>query len=51
MTLSERRANAVAKRLIEAGIDESRITKDWKGSEENPFETPELNRVSVIVTK
>ncbi len=51
MTLSEKRANAVAKRLIEAGVDESRITKDWKGSEENPFETPELNRVAVIVTK
>lgn len=51
MTLSERRAQAVAKQLIAAGIDASRITSEFRGSEENPFPTPAENRVAVCVTK
>ena len=51
MTLSQRRAEAVAKKLIAAGVDASRITSEYRGSEENPFPTPKENRVAVCVTK
>ena len=51
MTLSKNRAEAVAKALVAAGIDESRISTEYFGDTVNPFNTPEQNRVVVTVTK
>lgn len=47
MKLSERRTSNVKAMLIEAGIDESRISSDWKGDTEQPFSEPERNRVVI----
>ena len=53
MKLSQRRAENVAKALTEAGIDESRISVSFKGSEENIYEGEDmtLNRVSICIAK
>lgn len=51
MSLSERRAKAVTKALIDKGIDKSRVSYEYKGDTANPFDTPELNRVSICVVK
>lgn len=47
MKLSERRTANVKAMLIEAGIDESRISAGWKGDSEQPFSEPERNRVVI----
>ena len=50
MTLSERRAKAVAKALVEKyGVSEDMIEVDFKGDTVQPYETNEWNRV-VITT-
>lgn len=49
MKLSERRAKAVADALTaEYGIDSSRISVDWKGDTEQPYEVNEWNRVAIF---
>ena len=47
MRLSESRAMNVKAMLMEAGIDESRISADWKGDREQPFFEQERNRVVI----
>lgn len=52
MKLSEKRANAVAKVLVEEyGIAESDITIDYKGSSVQPYETNEWNRVVIMTAE
>ena len=51
MFLSENRAAVVKQALIDAGIDESRITTAYYGDTEQVSDVPELNRVAVCVTK
>ena len=51
MTLSQERAEGVAQAIIDAGIAKDRITVEYRGSEVNPYPTPEENRVAVCVTK
>lgn len=51
MFLSEQRAQAVTAKLASYGIAKDRITYSYKGDTENPFATPEENRVSVCVAK
>ncbi len=50
--LSQKRANIVKDMLVKKyGIAESRITAEGKGSSEQPYTIPELNRVSICVAK
>lgn len=51
--ISERRAANVAKALVEAGIDESRISTSAHGSRDNMYDGADmkLNRVSVCVAQ
>ena len=49
MTLSERRAKAVAKALVEKyGVSEDMIEVDFKGDTVQPYETNEWNRVVIM---
>ncbi len=49
MQLSEKRAKAVAKELTDKyGIPSSQITIDWKGSDVQPFEINNWNRVVIM---
>lgn len=49
LKLSERRAKAVADALsAEYGIDSSRISVDWKGDTQQPYEINEWNRVAIF---
>ena len=49
MSLSEKRARAVAKELIEKyGIASDRITIEWKGSDEQPYGENSWNRVVIM---
>ncbi len=49
MGLSERRARAVAKQLIEKyGINSNQITIEWKGSDVQPYEINNWNRVVIM---
>ena len=47
MRLSEKRSRNVVAMLVEAGIDEGRISADWKGDTEQPFQNQEKNRVVI----
>ena len=50
-TLSEKRARAVAKQLVDKyGISSSQISIDWKGSEEQPYSINNWNRVVIMTT-
>ena len=50
--LSERRANAVAKALTDTyGIDPSRLTVKWDGSEIQPYSTNDWNRIVIFTQK
>lgn len=50
--LSEKRAKAVADALInEYGIDSNRVSVDWKGDTEQPYEVNEWNRVAIFFTE
>ena len=49
--LSEKRADIVESELIKRGVDAARISKSFKGDKENPFPTPEENRVTVCFVK
>ncbi|MBO5233078.1 MAG: OmpA family protein [Prevotella sp.] len=50
--LSKKRAEIVKEMLVKQhGIDASRITAEGKGSSEQPYTIPELNRVSICVVK
>lgn len=49
--LSQKRAEAVAKILMDKGISANRITTDSKGDTEQPFGTPEQNRVSICIAE
>lgn len=51
MRLSKKRAENVAARLKEMGIDSQRITVDYKGDTVQPFGTPEENRVSICIAE
>lgn len=51
MFLSEQRAKAVTNQLVKYGISKDRISYSFKGDQENPFATPEENRVSVCIAK
>jgi len=51
MFLSQKRAEIVSEELVKRGIDESRISVSYKGDTENPFATPEENRVTVCFAK
>ncbi|MEG1544215.1 MAG: OmpA family protein [Tannerellaceae bacterium] len=47
--LSEKRAKAVAKELIERyGVSSNQITIEWKGSEEQPYSENNWNRVVIM---
>ena len=49
--LSERRAKAVAKRLTEKyGISTDKISIEWKGDTQQPYETNEWNRLVIMDT-
>ena len=49
MQLSEKRARAVAKELIEKyGISSSQITIEWRGCEEQPYSENNWNRVVIM---
>ena len=49
MQLSEKRAKAVAKELIDKyGISSSQITGEWKGCEEQPYSENSWNRVVIM---
>lgn len=48
-TLSEKRARAVAKELIDTyGISSNQITIEWKGSDVQPYDTNNWNRVVIM---
>lgn len=48
-TLSEKRARAVAKELIDKyGISSDQITIEWKGSDEQPYDENNWNRVVIM---
>ena len=48
-SLSEKRAKAVAKELIEKyGISSDQITIEWKGSDEQPYGENNWNRVVIM---
>ena len=49
--LSKNRAEAVATMLKEKGIDNQRITIDYKGDTVQPFATIEENRVSICIAE
>ena len=50
--LSEKRAKVVADTLMrQFGIEANRITTDAKGDTEQPYDTPEQNRVSICISK
>lgn len=51
MTLSDRRAEAVAKILRDNGIAESRITISAKGGTQQPFDVQVENRVAIAIAK
>ena len=51
MFLSQKRAEVVTDKLVELGIAKDRISSSYKGSEENPYPTPEENRVAICVVK
>ena len=52
MTLSERRAKAVAKALVEKyGVSEDMIEVDLKGDSVQPYETNEWNRVVIMTAE
>ncbi|MCD8193605.1 MAG: OmpA family protein [Tannerellaceae bacterium] len=49
MQISEKRAKAVGKMLTERyGVPSELITLDWSGSEEQPFEENNWNRIVII---
>jgi Outer membrane protein and related peptidoglycan-associated (lipo)proteins len=49
MSLSEKRARAVAKELIEKyGISSNQITIEWRGSDEQPYSENNWNRVVIM---
>ena len=49
--VSKRRADAVFKALVQAGIPESRITVEHKGDTVQPFKVNNQNRVCICVAK
>lgn len=49
--LSQKRAEIVTSELVKRGVDASRISSSFKGDKENPFATPEENRVTVCFVK
>ena len=49
--LSKSRANNVSDALKAKGIDASRITIDFKGDTVQPFNSPEENRVSIVIAE
>lgn len=51
MRISQKRAQAVATALQEAGISAARIIVDAKGDTEQPFAEIEQNRVSICIAK
>ena len=51
MALSQKRADNVAKTLVEAGIAAERITVDAKGDTVQPFAENDKNRVSICIAK
>lgn len=51
-SLSEKRARAVAKQLIEKyGISSSQISIEWKGSDEQPYSINNWNRVVIMTAE
>ncbi len=49
--LSERRARAVAKELIEKyGVNSNQITIEWRGSDEQPYSENNWNRVVIMTS-
>ena len=51
MQLSEKRANAVQKRLVSNGVEAERITVSAKGDTEQVSSTPEKNRVVLCIVQ
>ena len=51
MELSKMRADAAKARLVELGIDPSRITVDHKGCTVQPYEKPEESRVAICTLR
>ena len=51
MELSKKRAENVAKALIEGGIDAERVVVEYKGDTVAPYDTPAKNRVAICLVK
>ena len=51
LELSKKRANAVAARLKKLGLDESRVSVDFKGDSVQPFDVNDQNRVVVCTVE
>jgi outer membrane protein OmpA-like peptidoglycan-associated protein len=52
MGLSEKRAKAVAKELIEKyGVNSNQITIEWKGSDVQPYDVNNWNRVVIMTAE
>jgi len=49
--LSQKRVEAVANELKRLGIEESRISIEWRGDREQPFAQNEWNRVVILVER
>ena len=51
LEVSKKRAEAVAAKLVSLGVEESRITVDYKGDTVQPFPINEQNRVVICTVK
>ena len=51
LALSQKRASAVAARLVKLGVDESRVSTDFKGDTVQPYEVNDQNRVVVCTVE
>ena len=51
LDLSKRRSEVVKARLVELGVDSSRVETDHKGCTVQPYKTPEENRVAICTLK
>ena len=49
--LSKQRANFIGKMLEDAGINKDRISIEFKGASENPYDSATKNRVAVCIAK
>ena len=51
MFISQKRAETIASKLIDAGIAGDRVKTEFKGCSEAPYESPAKNRVAICIAK